>query len=352
MINEILAGEVNRARRYEHFLSVMMVDIDNFKLFNDTLGHMTGDRVLQRIARVLMTTCRSTDQIGRYGGDEFLIVMPETDFKEAEFLAQRVLQAVDKEKVVVGESQFLPISCSIGIATFPNIALTQQELIEKADAGMYQIKRSGGRGVGMINGDVPPHLTSDNSWSVLDGLVAAVDNKDRYTREHSQTVTQYAISLARELGFRGEMLERLRTAALLHDVGKLGVPDRILRKPGPLTPDENLIIQQHPSFGVLLVNPVSLPQEVLSAIKYHHERYDGTGYPDGLEGETIPVLARILAVADSFSAMTTDRPYRKGMLWEKAIKELQEHAGTQFDPVVTEAFCRILADELMTARIG
>ena len=180
----------------------------------------------------------------------------------------------------------------------------------------------------------------ESSFSILDAMVTAVDNKDSYTRRHSEDVTEYALWIAEELGVSTETQRVIRTGGLLHDVGKITVPDEILRKPGRLTPEEFEIMQRHPRMGALIVGAIPGMESILDAVRSHHERWDGKGYPDGTAGEETPLLGRLLAVADAFSAMTTDRPYRKGLEWEFALHEIKANIGTQFDPEMAEAFLR------------
>jgi putative nucleotidyltransferase with HDIG domain len=171
-------------------------------------------------------------------------------------------------------------------------------------------------------------------------MVTAVDNKDSYTRRHSEDVTNFALWIAEELGFSEETMRIIRIGGLLHDVGKIAVPDDILRKPGRLTQEEFEIMKQHPHLGALIVGAIPGMESILDVVRSHHERWDGKGYPDALEGEKAPLLGRLLAVADAFSAMTTDRPYRKGLDWDAAMKEIRAGMGTQFDPKMAQAFLR------------
>ena len=195
-------------------------------------------------------------------------------------------------------------------------------------------------------------LRADSSYGFLDCLVTAVDNKDAYTRRHSEDVTDYALWIAEEIGLSQSSMRAIRiggllhVGGLLHDVGKIGVPDEILRKPGKLTDDEFEIIQQHPVIGALIVSGVPGMQFIVEIVRSHHERWDGRGYPDGLSGENIPLLGRIVAVADAFSAMTTTRPYRRGMDWNDAFAENEKHRGAQFDPTLAAAFLRVARQRL------
>jgi putative nucleotidyltransferase with HDIG domain len=189
-------------------------------------------------------------------------------------------------------------------------------------------------------------LRENGSFGFLDALITAVDNKDRYTRKHSEEVTEYSLLIAQELQVSDETMRTIRIAGLLHDVGKIGVPDEILRKPGRLTPEEEEVMRQHPLIGALIVGAVPGMERVLDGVRCHHERYDGKGYPDGLQGEEIPLLGRLMAIADTYSAMTTDRPYRKALPIEVALEEIRKNSGTQFDPLMVEAFLRAMSRRL------
>jgi len=208
-----------------------------------------------------------------------------------------------------------------------------------ADANLY-IAKYDARGV-VATSDRTKRTHSfrrDEAFNVLDSMVTAVDNKDRYTRQHSENVTEYALWIAEELGLSDETMRIIHIGALLHDVGKIGVPDDILRKPGRLTNAEFDVMKRHPELGAMIVGAVAGMENVLDAVRHHHERWDGTGYPDGLKGNDIPLLARLMAVADAVSAMTTDRPYRQAFGWEKVLDEVTANSGTQFDPIMTDAF--------------
>lgn len=232
---------------------------------------------------------------------------------------------------------------SLGIASYPKDARHSQELIGFADTNLYTSKRYGGDRVtscDMAHED--DGSTKAGSFGVLDGLVTAVDHRDHYTRQHSEDVTGYAVSIAQAMALSDETQRTLRMAALLHDVGKIGVPDRILRKPGRLDEEEMGIIQQHASLGEMIIKELPNIQDVVAAVGAHHERFDGGGYPRRQKGESIPLLGRILAVADAYSAMTTDRPYRRALSPDEARKELLRVAGSQLDPEVVQKFLLVL----------
>ena len=337
-------AQVAHAAQAEQVFSVVMMDIDNFKLFNDAHGHVMGDKVLQTAARSITACLRRSDVAARCGGDEFVAILADCDDRAAAVLLGRVRQELQKRALVVDE-QSIPIKMSYGIATFPTDGDGASELLAVADANLYRSKRRGGDTVTSTDGGDAAAKLPLGSFTVLDGLVTTVDTKDHYTRRHSEDVTVYAVALAAKLGLSPDSQRSLRVAGLLHDVGKVGVPDHILRKPAILSPEELVAVKQHVALGELIIKGIPNQTEVLAAISTHHERWDGEGYPRGLKGEEIPLLGRILAVADSYSAMITDRPYRPAMSMEDASDELKRVAGTQLDPHVVGAFLELLAED-------
>ncbi len=331
------------ARQHHLPLTVIMMDLNNFKRFNDTYGHPIGDQVLKRVAHVLAAQCRHGDMLGRYGGDEFIAVLPGTDASTAFEVAERFWEGMAREGFRrTGDQRTIPVTLSFGLATFPVDSDDRHDLLAIADANLYTAKQSeeGIRGTS-TNQRTNYELRTEGTFGVLDALVTAVDNKDRYTRRHSEDVTDYALWIGEALGLSEETLRVIRIGCLLHDVGKIGVPDNILRKPGRLTPDEYHVMQQHARLGAFIVGALPGMESILDIVRSHHERWDGGGYPDGLQGENIPLLGRLVAVADAFSAMTTDRPYRQGLDWQTALEEIEAHGGTQFDPVIAQHFVRV-----------
>jgi diguanylate cyclase (GGDEF)-like protein len=326
-----------------------MMDLDDFKLFNDTYGHPIGDQVLRDVSAQLAANLRTVDTLGRYGGDEFIAILPNTSAAGAVELAGRLRDTL-LQHPYPGEEAAVPIRLSYGIATYPDEARKSNELIAFADANLYQSKRRGGDTVTVGGSTEAGEWRGVGIFGVLDGLVTAVNHKDRYTREHSEDVTDLALTLARAEGLSEESLRALRIAGLLHDVGKIGVPDGILRKPGPLTEAEFEVVKQHATLSELIIKEVPNLPEVLKAVGAHHERYDGAGYPRGLRGEEIPLLGRILAIADAYSAMTTHRPYRKARNPQEAREELLLGAGSQFDPQLVAQFLSVLQRDELRAR--
>lgn len=320
-------------------MSLLMIDVNNFKYFNDTYGHLAGDQVLKSIARLLRDVARPHDIPARYGGDEFVLVMPDTCAAEAQKVADQIHATVAQEGYPEpGTDRVIPFAVSIGIASYPEQAKNRNELLYHADHDMFNQKRATSTTVTSRKTIRKPTSGTGDNFDLLDSMISAVDNKDYYTRAHSEEVTEYALWIAQELGLSEEAQKTIRYAGLLHDVGKIGIPDEILRKPGHLTDEEYEVMKQHPVVGAMIVSSIPDMTDILPGVKHHHERWDGRGYPDGLAGEAIPLLARILAVPDTFSAMTTDRPYRKGMKWTEAARLIKEGVGTQFDPQIVDAF--------------
>ncbi|MDF2439997.1 MAG: hypothetical protein JWN98_981, partial [Abditibacteriota bacterium] len=343
-IHQRLDSEFHRAERQNRPLTVIMMDLNNFKLFNDTYGHPVGDQVLRRVAEVLLSESRKCDILGRYGGDEFIAILPDTDVPLAMVVAQRLRNRMSMEGFRhSSQENMVPVSLSFGLATFPTDCQNRYELVAMADANLYTAKISE---VGIMGTSDTQRshreLRTDGAFDVLEAMVTAVDNKDRYTRRHSEDVTEYAMWTATEMGFSEETMRIIRIGALLHDVGKIGVPEDVLRKPGRLTEEEYEVMKRHPQLGALIVSGMPGMEAIVDIVRSHHERWDGKGYPDELAGEDIPVLGRLLAVADAFSAMTTARPYRRGMDWDVAIEEIRKNMGTQFDPEMALAFITAL----------
>ena len=339
-----LDQELRRAQRGGQQLSVLMIDLDGFKLFNDTYGHQTGDMVLRQVGQVLVESGRSSDVAGRYGGDEFVLILPDTTQEGARVVAERVRVGLASHPFRTPDGLSVPIRVSIGVATYPYDARQALQLMGAADSNLYESKQRGGDAITASGRWQGVEVMAVGQFSVLDGLVTAVDNKDHYTRRHSEDVTTYALSLAKALGLHEDWHRTLRIAALLHDVGKIGVPYRLLRKPGRLQRDEFEVLKQHVTLGEMMIKDVPNISEVLSAVGSHHERFDGRGYPRGLRAEEIPLLGRVLAVADAYSAMTTDRPYRKALNPQEASEELLHVAGSQLDPQLAKVFVKMVCD--------
>jgi HD-GYP domain-containing protein (c-di-GMP phosphodiesterase class II) len=266
------------------------------------------------------------------------VLAPSAVARDVPAAIQRVRDRLAQRHLDVPGAERLPVTVSAGIAYFPFHAGSVLELLSAATTALADAKAGGGNEVSIADAwtDEPrvPHSTFD----VLHGLVLAIDRKDRYTKLHSEDVAAYSIFLAERLDLPEELRASLRVAALLHDVGKIGIPDDILRKPGRLTPYEYEIVKQHVALGELIVRDIPDVARIRDGVRYHHERWDGQGYMVGLAGENIPLIARILAVADAFSAMTTSRPYRKALSADEALDELRVARGTQLDGELVDAF--------------
>jgi diguanylate cyclase (GGDEF)-like protein len=318
-----------------------MIDIDQFKLLNDTHGHPCGDEALRHVAAIIKDSVRVTDIVGRYGGDEFAVILPETEPAAAGVVVENLRKAISEAPFVTPGGDRIPIHMSFGIAGYPRDAHSVNALMVAADSNLYVSKRRGGNEVTGAAPEQQDHEGGED-FGLLESMVTAVDNKDTYTRRHSDQVTMYALMIADALGLSESTLSVIRAAGLLHDVGKIGIPDRILRKPGRLTDAEYSVVKGHPSIGESLIRAMPDLSEIRTAVLSHHEHFDGSGYPQGLVGQDIPLAGRILCVADSYSAMTTDRPYRKALTTHEAVAELQAGSGTQFDPAIVAAFIRCL----------
>jgi diguanylate cyclase (GGDEF)-like protein/PAS domain S-box-containing protein len=320
-------------------LGILLIDLDNFRFFNEAYGHLVGDSVLKQVAETLRSAGMGFgfDSIARFGGDEFAALVPAVNSSEQEVMPEEIESLFNLLGYrLPGYDHPIPISVTVGIAYYPDDGSVISEVLAVADKRLLLAKA--GTQDSKIADDVRHSINSNSEgFSMLDALVTAVDNKDRYTRRHSEDVMGYALDIARAIELSEQQKMVLSAAALLHDVGKIGVPDRILRKPGKLTEEEFQAIKQHPQMGAVIVGAVSGFEQTLDAILYHHERWDGKGYPAGLAGQSIPLLARIMAVADGFSAMTTNRPYRSGMSSDEAFKILIAGSGTQWDAELVNA---------------
>ncbi len=338
-----LEEETARAGRDNSSFAAVMLDLDNFKFFNNAYGHAVGDNVLKTVAGRLSALCRSYDTLARFGGDEFALLLPVgPENKDAEAVAGEIVTRLQTGLGGLtfqpdGEASAIPLSITLGTAQFPHETPDRTRLIALADERLRRSK--GGDEIETPADRVRRSLARTvEGFSLLDALVTAVDNKDRYTARHSEDVMECGLLIAQKLALSEAEQNIVALAALLHDVGKIGVPDAILRKPGRLTDEEFDAVKQHPQMGAIMVSSVAGLEETLPAVRHHHERWDGGGYPGGLRGEEIPPIARLLAVADAFSAMTTDRPYRQGMSRDKALSILRDGSGIQWDPECIAAF--------------
>ena len=332
-----LAVALETARAEGAPIGVALVDVDNFRLLNETHGHDVGDETLRRVVETLEAHLQRATVIGRYGPDEFLVIAPAAEIAALEPGLERVRDALVDESLQLEASERLPITISAGLATFPEHAESLTGLLSAVALVLGEAQAGGGDAI-RVCGRSDTDADNARTFNVLQGLVFAIDTKDRYTKRHSEDVARYAVFLAERAGLDQGLIEAIRTAGLLHDVGKIGIPDGILRKPGALTDQEYDIVKQHVALGESIVRDLVSIEIVRTGIRHHHERWDGKGYLDGLAGEEIPLVARILAVGDAFSAMTTTRPYRKALTVEEALRRLGDAAGSQLDERLVTSF--------------
>ena len=350
---EILQREFGRAQRTRRPLSIINFDLDRFKAVNDEHGHAVGDEVLRSFAGLLSRQVRSIDLPVRYGGEEFVVLLPDTDKDGAQRAAEKVRLATEELRLgrrgaTREQRHELRLTVSAGVASFPEDGLGPEILLRRADQAMYLAKSLGRNQVigfgspaplGLLTGD-PERITDlvrNANRATVEALVAAIDARDRNTHGHSRRVADIAALVGEEMGVSGADADTLSLGALLHDLGAIGVPEHVLRKSTDLTDMERVVVRDHTLIGHEMVRQVPFLREVAPIILHHHENFDGTGYPEAMRGEAIPLAARIVKVADAFDAMTTDRTYRDARPVEWALGELRRNAGTQFDPEVVEA---------------
>lgn len=348
--------EIVRCERAQSQCAILFVDIDHFKRVNDTWGHRAGDAILREVATRLQATLRLSDFVGRYGGEEFAIVLPETDVVGAGETAERLRLAVGTQPCIWqsddgSSNAIIPITASIGVATYGMHGITREKLVERADQSMYRAKQGGRNRVCVADlveqttesYPATPTTPQQVETTAIQVLTAAAYARDRGTDDHSHRMVALAEATARELRLAEEDIHLVRLGALLHDIGKIGIPDAILHKPGPLTSEEWNIMRLHPEIGQRILSQAGgVFLALANIVVAHHERWDGHGYPVGLAGESIPLASRILTVIDSYDAMTSRRVYRAPMSPLAARAELQRYAASQYDPTVVAAFLRVL----------
>jgi diguanylate cyclase (GGDEF)-like protein len=338
-IQDRLAIELKRAQRTETRLALLMIDVDKFKIFNDTFGHPSGDRVLTTVAQALRRVARDTDIVGRYGGDEFCAILPDTDVDAAWRFAGRLVAEVSRRPFDVEDGRSIPIDLSIGVAVYPDDAERREELIRAADESLYVKKRAA------VHASVDPPETTGLLLGNVDpfnGLIAAIANSGLYARAHMLQCNHLAAAFAQAAGLDETDRDTLLQAAALLDLGQLAVPRAILNKPGRLTEGEYELVKTHTELGANILRLMAGCEPVSEAVRHHHERFDGHGYPDGLAGQQIPLAARILTIIDSYVALTHDRPHRRAVSSDAAIDEIRQCAGTLYDPTIVKIFAKVV----------
>ncbi len=348
--HKCLEQEIARGSRFGSIFSLIMLDVDLFKTYNDTYGHLAGDKILRNIGDYIKGSIRTVDMAFRYGGEEFAIILPEAQLDDAYKVAERIRKTIESKMT----SSAMPITVSLGVANWPSDGLMKEEVIDCADAALYRAKQTGRNRTCLSSDILKPELlvagaeleTRPKALSIIYALAATVDAKDHRTYGHSKKVSDYAVALAQALGLPRDRTATIRAAGLLHDIGKIAIPDSILNKEGPLTEEEWEPVKAHPRLGVEILRHVIDLINCLPAILHHHERYDGNGYPSGLKGENIPLEARILTIADAYDALTSPRPYHKQLSSQQALDELKRCAGTQFDPELADIFCKTMEQTL------
>ena len=345
-IDEFIVDAVNNSIRDGSSLVAAYLDIDNFKLLNDFVGHEQGDHVLKRVVQALSVHITSPAAFARFGGDEFVVVFPNTTEGEARSVIERVLTAVSHIEVVNGSHVSLPTRISCGIARFRGYE-TPRDLIAEAEEQMY-LDKSGSAPLAWSDADdrnAPEALLKITNLKSLRNLVKAIDRRDSYTRFHSDHATLLATALGKCLGLSDEQMSAITIGGPIHDLGKIVVPDEILRKPGLLTPTERRTMEEHPVIGAAITAAVTDYDTVVELVRHHHERFDGEGYPGRLRREEVTLPTRIFSIADAYSAMTTDRPYRKALSIDHAIAQIVGGSSTQFDPDLAREFVAIVERE-------
>ena len=374
---EVLATEMAKSKDTGKPLSVVMFDVNNISKINRELGHAKGDEVIKTVAEKIKQNIRANDSAGRYGGDEIAVIMPDTDTKDAKYLAEYITYCL----YCCFVDDVGPVKVSVGISTYPECTIDQEKLLILAEQAMFISQAKGYKeGMSAIVSSSDFNFWDDvalNSFAevltkrhsqiginfeeelvhkfnqeeivnhshlmeMVTSLAGAIDAKDPYTKGHSTSVSRYAEALARAVNLPEAEVERIKIGALLHDVGKIGIPESVLKKPGKLDDEEWEIMKQHPTIGAeKVLAPNEALRDLIPIVKYHHERLDGKGYPEQLKGNEIPLAARIVSVADAYHALVSDRPYRKGMPIEKACAILKEGAGIQWDSDLVRQFISI-----------
>jgi len=361
-IHDELTGLYNRTY-YKEFIekywmpharqSLIHLDLDDFKLFNELYGEKTGDAILQWAGRVVSDTVGSRGATFRIGSNEFLVYSRYRKKDELLEMSDEIQRNLSKESGT-RPKVLQPITMSIGIAIFPDTAGDADELLRQAERARFFAKEAGGNCIRIFEASIDlerKKIQDSRSYEQLTptiyALTAAIDAKDSYTFEHSIHVSEYAVQLAKKIGLSNDEVRIAKEAGLLHDIGKIGIPENILKKKGKLTDEEYSIMKTHVTNSIEMIHYLPNMSYVIPAVVSHHERFDGKGYPKGIKGDKIPLLGRILAVCDSFEAMTSKRPYKEAVSVEYAVSELEKNKGTQFDPEMADAFIALIHENII-----
>jgi diguanylate cyclase (GGDEF)-like protein/putative nucleotidyltransferase with HDIG domain len=348
--------EIDRASRHGESVGLVALDIDDFGAVNSVGGHQAGDTALVAIARAIEAAVRSQDIVCRVGGDELMVILPGADLGATFVTARRIVEGVRSVDI----DAVPPLSVSAGVTAYPEHALDHDRLLVAADAALYWAKRHGKDRAVLYDDQVATPVTPEQRIKELRehanlesvrALAAAVDARDPGTQDHSRNVSQLAAELARDIGLDGETVTLIGYAGQLHDVGKIGVPDSVLRKGGVLTEHERLRLREHASLGAQIIAAANI-SEIQPWVRHHHERWDGTGYPDGLAGEDIPLGARLLALAEAYDSLVTGRSGRRSMTPRVALQQVDLDLGGKFDPVIGERFILMVTAQLSAAAGG
>lgn len=353
--HEFLNQEIVGARRFGRVFSLLMLDFDNFRQVNETYGYQQGDQVLVKLAEILQGATGANDYIARYGNEEFVVVLRDMDGNVAVEMARQISQGFTDQVEVLDGVPEDALRLSIGIADFPDCGIDKQSLLSAADAALFFARTKHNDNVAYFLDLSDTQLSADDIYrlqnrlhgagmTTLKALARAVDATDQYPDGERDSLGRLAEGMARRLGLDDEEAELLLLATSLHDIGKIGIPSDILTKSDRLSEEELAMVKKHPEIGQEILREARQIQELVMAILYHHERWDGRGYPEGLEGARIPRMARIIGIFDAYRAMRYDRPYRKALTREQAIVELRQAAGSQFDPELVELFIEQLGD--------
>ena len=357
LLEDALQTEYDRAQRYKRPFSIAIIDLDHFKIINDTLGHAAGDEAIRKMAQCMKSQKRSPDVLARYGGDEFVILMPETQAGEAAVLLERIRAGV--QQVCLDQNVALTISCGIA-ESLPDRDKAASEMMRRADLALYEAKNAGRNCVKLWNKGMARALDTNDIeiekikrlqrrilglsekaekmfMESIWGLVQALEAKDPYAKRHSENVMLYATAIAKTMEIGPKHIDLIRRAAMIHDIGRIGIPDAILDKPDALTAHERKIIEQHPVIAVRILQKMSFLEREIAIVRHHHEKWNGQGYPDGLARNAIPLGARVIAVADTFDALTASRSYHESRSVAEALEILKDSAGYDLDPGAVEA---------------